>query len=431
MTNSSSVWRFAAVCVVSAGIATAAPLFDWPQFGGCDRNNVTETAGLFESWPEGGPKLLWTASGCGKGYSSPAVVQDLRRGTKGIFTAGTVGGQTQVIAFDFSGKTLWKAPNGKPWIAPPNMKWAKAYDGSRSTPTVVGDLVLHLGELGALTAFKAATGEVVWTVNLAERFAATPPEYGYAESVLVDGDRVICYAGGKSGSLVAVKLTTGETVWANTEVAEPTAYASVIVVDAKGLRQLVTMSENGALGFNADNGKLLWRYPLTNKRQLNCTTPVCKDGDVLISNGYGGASVRLRLDVKDGAVTPVKVWESKDLDNKHGGVLLLDGVVYGSGDESVGWTALDWATGKTFFRERPFEKGSIAAAGNRLFCLSEKGDVALVAPSREKLDIRGRFHLPKSDNGPVWAHPVIGCERLYLRHGDLLYAYEICDNGPR
>jgi len=260
----------------------------WPQWRGPRRDGISRETGLLKQWPEGGPKLLWSASGCGKGYSSVAVTEAL------IYTAGTKEEQTSVLAFDLTGKLKWSAPNGKPWKAAPDMVWAKTYDGARATPTADGGLVYHLNEMGQLSAFDAQSGKVVWSLDVLEKFGAKCPRYGYAESVLVDGDRLICTPGGAQGFMVALDKKTGSTVWVNTEISEGAGFASPILVEDHGIRQIITLSEEAIVGVDASTGKLLWRHPFTNQRKNNIPTPIYHNGFVFGSTGYGAGSLHVR-----------------------------------------------------------------------------------------------------------------------------------------
>jgi len=164
---------------------------DWPQFHGANRDNISRETGLLKKWPEGGSKLLWTAKGCGLGFATVSIADGM------IYTAGTFGKETYVLAFDLNGKLKWKKLNGGRWQVPRHKGWARNYDGCCATSTVNDGLVYHLGELGRLAAFKAKTSDVVWTVNICKEFAARVAFWGFAESVLIDGDRLIVSPGGR------------------------------------------------------------------------------------------------------------------------------------------------------------------------------------------------------------------------------------------
>ncbi|HEY3390632.1 MAG TPA: PQQ-binding-like beta-propeller repeat protein, partial [Prolixibacteraceae bacterium] len=171
--------------------AAAQKTFEWPCFHGPDRTNKSAETGLMKRWPKDGPILIWTASGLGEGYSSVAVGGGL------LYTAGTNDGQTYVFCFDLEGKLAWKKPNGQAWST--TLSHARTYTGSRSTPSYDKGVVYHLGEMGRLAAFNAKTGEEVWHRELVQDFEAEQPEYGYVESVLIDGDHLFVRPFGKKG----------------------------------------------------------------------------------------------------------------------------------------------------------------------------------------------------------------------------------------
>jgi outer membrane protein assembly factor BamB len=171
----------------------------WPSFHGSRRDNISHETGLLHAWPQTGPELLWTASGIGHGYSSVSIVAGR------IFTAGMIGKQTYVTALDMNGKQLWQRLNGESWQASKRQTWAVAYAGSRGTPTVDGETVYHLSEMGRLTAFDIQTGQERWHVDVLKTFAAERPKYGLSESVLIHGNALICCPGGALGYVVALQ----------------------------------------------------------------------------------------------------------------------------------------------------------------------------------------------------------------------------------
>ncbi|MHC4915417.1 MAG: outer membrane protein assembly factor BamB family protein [Planctomycetota bacterium] len=394
---------------------------DWPEFHGPRRDNKSDETGLLKSWPEDGPRLLWTATGLGKGYSSVSVAGGA------IYTAGQIEGKTWVIALTADGQLKWKKPNGEPWKASPRRRYAASYAGARGTPTVHEGLVYHLGESGSLTAFKAADGSTAWKVNVLERFEGGRTKYGLSDSVLIDGDNLICSPGGSKGYIVALKKKTGETVWACTEVKDPVGYCSPVLAEFGGVRQILTVSARVLLAVDAATGKLLWSVPFQNQRNNNCTDPIFKDGKVAIATGYGKGSMLVELKKTTEGISAAKVWESKLLDNHHGGVILHEGHLYGYGHNKKGLTCLEFATGKEKFRAGG--KGSLTFAEGMLYCLDERGTMSLVRPSPGKHDVVSSFKVPSGGSGLYWAHPVICGGRLYVRHADKLHAYDISAKG--
>lgn len=401
-----------------AGMGRAAGQ-DWPQWQGPGRDNVSGERGLLARWPEGGPAMVWSASGCGKGFSTVAVADGV------IYTSGSTNGETFVIAFDLEGRALWQAPNGGSWEAAPRMAWAKNYDGARGTPTVADERVYHLGESGTLTAFDGRKGTSVWSLDIAKRFGAECPNYGYTESVLVDGDRLICCPGGTKGFMVALDRKTGETVWANTNIQEGVGFGSAILVEGKGLRQIVTMTEEGIIGVEASAGKLLWRHPFTNRRKNNIPTPVHRQGFILASTGYGGGSILLRLSYDDRKASVSEVWSNDNLDSMYGGFVVMDGCVYGAANRKPAWVCLDFETGRLRYREPGKAMGAATYADGMLYCLDQEGRMALVRCTPERHEVISHFTVPSGGAGKYWSCPVVCGGRLYVRHADRLYAYRV------
>jgi outer membrane protein assembly factor BamB len=390
----------------------------WPCFHGPSRDNLSTDKGLVQTWPEDGPKLLWTASGIGHGYSSVSIAGDR------IFTAGVIEKQTYVMVLDLTGKKIWQRLNGQSWEASEKQPWAVPYAGSRGTPTVDGDAVYHLSELGLLTAFDANTGQQRWQVELLKTFRAERPEYGYSESVLIRGNYLFCCPGGDGGYIAALDKGTGNTLWANTEIKDPVGNCSLVVARIDGLEQIITLSAKRILGFDPNNGHLLWDYEFANKRENNITDVIVSGGLVYASSGYGKGSILLRpLRQADGKYSVESVWTSDLLDNHHGGVLLFDGHLYGAGHEAAGWFCLDFNTGKKLWQAEG--KGSLTYADNRLYCLDENGTMSLVKAAAEKWDETGSFRLQRGGRGLYWAHPVVYGGRLYVRHSDQLFAYDV------
>jgi len=323
-----------------------------------------------------------------------------------------------------NGKKLWQSLNGQSWQASERQSWAVPYAGSRGTPTVDGDTVYHLSELGRLAAFDIQTGQERWNIELMETFDAERPEYGYSESVLIHGDVLFCCPAGARGYMVALDKQTGRTLWTNTEVKDAVGNCSAVMASIDGVEQAITLSANRVLSFEPGSGRLLWQFEFGNQRENSCTDVIVSEGLVYASSGYGGGSILLRPKRKaDGRFSAESVWKSDLLDNHHGGVLLLNGHLYGAGHEARGWFCLDFKTGKQLWQAPG--KGSLTYADNRLYCLDERGTIWLLKATTEKWDPAGSFRLPRGGKGLYWAHPVVCGGRLYVRHSEQLFAYDI------
>lgn len=388
---------------------------EWPSFHGPDRTNKSLETGLLKEWPEEGPGLAWSVSELGEGYSTVSIAEGY------LFTAGIIDKTTYVFAFDLNGKLIWKKPNGQSWET--TRSWATGYTGSRSTPTYDNRVVYHLGELGQLTAFDYRTGNEIWSINLREQFDAEIPEYGYSESIYIDGDHLYCNPAGKKGYIVCLDKNNGELIWTNTDVPGNVGFSSSVLFDHGDYRQIVGMSSNSVYGVDSKTGKLLWVVNFENDRSNNVSDPIVYNGYVFASSGYGKGSILIKLTRSGNNITPEIVWQTDLMDNHHGGILLHNGYVYGSGHNARGWFCLDFLTGKQIWKSNG--KGSLTYADGMLYCLDERGRMTLVTATPEKYDAVSTFEVPNGGKGMYWAHPVVCNGRLYIRHTDKLFVYDI------
>jgi len=389
---------------------------EWPSFHGSDRSNKSSETGLMNAWPESGPELVWTITGLGEGYASVSIADGL------IYTSGSYDNQTYVFAFDLNGNPVWKKPNGSAWKV--EVYWARGYDGSRSTPTYDNGFVYHLSEAGRLTAYHAKTGEVSWSRDIMEDFMAEMPDYGFTESVLVDGNKLFVRPGGRKGFQVCLDKLTGETIWTNNDISGTNSYVSAILYDFGGYRQLIGASSSCYYGVDTKTGKLLWKVDFENEFEVNCTDAVTYNEYVILSSGEGGGSVLVKLKSSGNTIAADRVWQTEIMDNYHGGIIVHNGGIYGSGDRKRGWTSIDLLTGKQMWRS-PGSMGSLTYADGMLYLYEEKGTMRLVKAIPDRYEITGEFKVPNGGKGPHWAHPVVCNGRLYLRHADKLFAYDI------
>jgi len=408
-------WIFYLLLAVPGCISIAQQECNWPCFHGTDRTNKSAETGLLKKWPETGPELLLTISGLGEGYSSVSMAEGY------LFTAGMIENQTYVFAFDLNGKQIWKKPNGQSWET--TLSWATSYTGSRSTPTYNDGVVYHLGELGRLAAFDYKTGDEIWSVELRDQFNAEIPEYGYSESVIVDGDRLYCNPGGTKGYTVSLDKKNGNLIWANTEIQEPAGNSSLVIFEYGGFRQIAGLTGKTIYSVDSKTGKLLWSIDFANSRENNIADPIFYDGYLFASSGYGKGCILLKMNDSGSKIIPETIWQTELMDNHHGGIILYDGYLYGAGHNARGWFCLDFMTGKELWKSEG--KGSLTYADGMLYCLDERGIMTLVRATPEKYDLVSTFEVPSGGKGFHWAHPVICGGRLYIRHTDKIFVYNI------
>jgi outer membrane protein assembly factor BamB len=361
-------WIFYLILAVPGCVSIAQQECIWPCFHGADRTNKSTETGLLKKWPETGPELILTISGLGEGYSTVSIAEGY------LFTSGMIDKQTYVFAFDLNGKQIWKKPNGQSWET--TMSWATTYTGSRSTPTYDDGVVFHLGEMGRLAAFDYKTGNEIWNVELRDQFDAEIPEYGYSESVIIDGERLYCNPGGKKGYTVCLDRKNGNLIWANTEIQEPVGNNSSIIFEHGGYRQIAGVTSKSIYGMDTKTGKLLWFMEYENSRENNIADPIFHDGYIFASSGYGKGSILIKLIISGSKIIPEIVWQTELMDNLHGGVILHKGYLYGSGHNYRGWFCLDFMTGKEMWKSDGI--GSVTYADGMLYCLDERGIMTLV-----------------------------------------------------
>lgn len=398
---------------------------DWPQWRGPNRDAISRETGLMDTWPEEGPKLLWEVRALGRGYSSVAIVGGR------LYTMGDLeedGQRSQyLIALDLNHRQVaWKLR-----VGPPHQ------DGSRCTPTVHDGRVYALGTEGDLVCAQADTGKELWRKNMAADFGGRMMSgWKYSESPLVDGEKVICTPGGPQAALAALDRKTGAVIWKcvpeRPDQLGAAAYASVVVSQAGGVRQYVTLLGRGAVGVEAETGKLLWHYPRIANGTANIPTPVV-DGDlVFVSTGYNTGSALLRL-IKTGDTFKAEevYWLGPNVFQcHHGGFLKLGRHIFGAhGHNGGNPICLELATGKVQWSTNQIGRrsGAVVCADNKLIYRYEDNTVVLLDADPAEYRLRGKFNLPGRPGmgGPGWAHPVVVDGRLYLRHNDYLFCYDL------
>ncbi len=395
-------WWLVVLGCLSVGAA------DWPQWRGPRRDGISTETGLLKSWPAAGPRQVWKAQGMGEGYSSVAVAQGR------VYTQGQRGDQQYIIALDAAtGKKLWETPTGRSFRE-------RRGPGPRGVPTVEGDRLWALAADGALVCLETATGKPIWKMNVVERFRGQVINWGISESPLVDGDRVIAMAGGSGAGIVALQKTDGKPLW-QSQSDEP-GYSSAIAFDLGGVRQIVTLTGEAAVGLNARNGELLWRYDKVSNRTANIATPIFHDGHVFVSTDYGTGCALLKLAPDGGGVKASEVYFSREMRNHYSTSVLVGQHLYGYSSQVL--TAMNFRTGEVVWRDRSVGKGSLLYAEGHLYCLGEGGTVGLVEATPEGYREKSRFTIQKGEF-PAWSPLAIADGKLYLREQDSLYCYDI------
>ena len=389
---------------------------DWPQWRGPNHDGISTETGLLRDWPEGGPKLAWEIKGIGAGYASVSIFGNR------IYTAGDKGEESFVEALNLSdGKPVWSAKLGKAGpVGQPQ------FEGPRATPTTDGELVFAVSQWGEMVCLKADTGKEVWRKDYTTDFGGAPPLWGYAESPLIDGDKVVVTPGGSQGAVVALNKKTGELIWQSKEFTDAAHYSSLIIADPGGVRQYITLTPSSVAGIAAANGKLLWKAPRKGQVAV-IPTPVYSDGYVYVTSGYGAGCSLFKINSDSGKYSAEQVYANRVMVNHHGGVVKVGDFIYGYSD-GKGWTCQDFKTGDAKWQDKQkLGKGSVSFADARLYLRQEdrKGTVALIEASPEGYHEHGRFDQPDRSSKNSWPHPVVADGRLYLRDQDVLLCYDV------
>jgi outer membrane protein assembly factor BamB len=400
-----------AVAALTAIVAAQSPVaIDWPQWRGPDRNGLSREVGLLKQWPPSGPRRVWSIADIGSGYGEVSIKGDR------IFVQGAGGGQSVVFSLNRAdGKRVWSRILGR------SSDTANG-NGPRGTPTIDEDRVYALTENGDLACLKAADATLVWQRNILKDFGARNPEWLISESPLVDADKVFVTPGGRGATIVALDKMSGATIWTTKELSDPAGYASNIVADVQGVRTIMNLTAQAGVGVRASDGKLMWRYRKAANDSANVATPIFADNKVFYTSAYGTGGGLLALTAQNGEVRADEVYFTRNMQNHHGGVLLVDGYLYGFNNSIL--TCLDFETGKMMWRDRSVGKGSLTYADGRLYLLSEDNVVGLAEASSVGYKELGRFTIPDTGR-PSWAHPVVSGGRLYIRNQNTLTSYDV------
>ncbi|MBS1790245.1 MAG: PQQ-like beta-propeller repeat protein [Acidobacteria bacterium] len=405
---------FCAFALLAITAGSTAPTTDWPQWRGPLRNGLSNEIGLLKQWPEKGPAVTWSITNLGEGYGSVAI-----RGDR-VYVQGTSGtaGEAKSTIFCLNrtdGKPIWSVPFGA------RVEQDKG-NGPRGTPTLDGDRLYVLTENGDLACLREKDGSRVWGKNILKEYNASNPRWLISESPLVDGNKLIVSPGGSGAGIVALDKMTGAEIWRAKELSDEAGYASCIIAEVGGVHSYINFTANAAVGVRASDGKLMWRYTKVANRVANCATPIFADNKVFFSSAYGTGGALLNLTAQDGEVKAQEIYFTKDMQNHHGGMVLVDGYLYGFNNAIL--TCIEFGTGKVMWKDRSVGKGSITYADGMLYLLGEKQMVGLAEANPKAYVEKGRF--PINDRGwDSWAHPVVVGGKLYIRNQNELTCYDV------
>ncbi len=412
-----------AVFLFSIPPGLQAQIENWPHWRGPDRNDISRETGLLQEWPSSGPRQIWINEAAGLGYAGISIADGR------LFTLGLEEKEEFALCLNSeNGEEIWRKSIGPRY----QNKWG---DGPRSTPSVDGERVYFMTAAGHLACLNTIDGDIIWQVTM-EDFGGKVPVWGYAESPLVDDNKVICTPGGPQGTLLALDKDTGKKIWQSVPITKrledgsesnPAVahYSSIIPVDWNNQRQYIQLTELAVVGVSAEDGSILWRSDWLGRVAV-IPSPIFLDGQVYVTSGYGIGSKLIEIGDDN---TAVDLWFNKVMQNHHGGVVHVGDHFYGSSAKS--FVCQEKQTGEMVWSDRKIGKGALAYADGRFYLVEEKnGTVLLLEADPKGNSVKGKFTLSpqtkrRKPDGRIWVHPVIANGKLYLRDQEIIYCYDI------
>jgi len=386
---------------------------DWQ---GPNRDCIYHEINLLKQWPENGPEMAWSYEGLGYGHSAVATANGK------VFVTGvndTIQSMGALFAFSEAGALLWKKEYGR--------DFSLNFHGTRSTPVIVDDLIYIESGMGAIYCLNTATGNQVWSVDFIKDFGVDSViQFGFSESVLIDGDNLVCVPGGKENNVVALNRFTGKKVWSSKGEGEIATYNSPILINHNGKKLVIAMTSNSIMGFDAATGEKYWRAEQTQQNKIHANTPLYADGKLLVASaGREKTSGIVQLQLADDGKSVTEIWRSNKLTNLMGGAVKLGDNIYIPAYLKSDWQVLDWNTGQMKIQSKDLGGGSVIFADGLFYCYAENdGEVALMEASPAQVKIVSKFKVPMGTD-QHWARLVIDNGLLFVRHGNALMAYRV------
>jgi outer membrane protein assembly factor BamB len=390
-------------------------IYEWR---GENRSGIYNETNLLKKWPEDGPVLVWEYDSAGNGYGSPIFTPDR------MYLVGEIDSISYLFSFDNFGNLLWKKGFGKAWM--------KNYTGSRSAPTIVNDNIYIITGMGEVFCLDRMNGETLWSVDMINDLHGEFPLFGYSESPAIEKDMLFCMPGGKDTNVVALNLHTGDIIWVSKGAGERPGYNSSQIIELEDRNLLVGFSAYELLGLDTKTGEVLWVNKQDNvkpeERELglgdtHSNTVIFDDGFIYYAAGDGNGGVKLALS-EDGKNVK-EVWRNKDFDSYMGGIVKLGDHLYGCGTAKRDFKSINAQSGE-LGKVLKTGSGSVIAADSMLYFYNWRGDVMLINEDPINMEIVSSFKIKKGSR-EHFAHPVINKGRLYIRHGNVIQAYDISE----
>jgi len=387
---------------------------DWPQWRGANRDGVVTGFTAPKTWPDQ-LKQIWKAP-VGVGHSSPLVIGDR------VYLHSRQVENEVAAAYDLNtGKTIWQ--DSYPVAYTMNQVAAVLGKGPRSTPVYNNGKLYTLGISGVLSCYDTANGKPLWRKDFARQFKSTSPVYGAAASPIIDRGLLIAHVGGADGgALKALDAKSGEEKWSWN--GDGPGYATPIVVEMAGKRQIVTQSQRNIIGVWADNGSLLWKIPFTTDWEQNIVTPI-QYKDLLIFSGLNKGVFAVRVDWRDNKWVTGAVWLNKEVSMYMNSPLLHGDLLFGMSHKNKGqFFCLDAASGETLWTGDPRqgENAAMVIAGNTIFSLTNDADLIVTSAVDKGAKVIKRYRMAEK---PTWAHPAIVGKNILIKDETTLAVWRL------
>lgn len=374
-----------------------------------------EETGLLDTWPEGGPELLWKYNGLGKGFGGPLIAGE------GIYINAEENGKSYTVKLNLDGIVQWRSFNGMEFRG---VDFSASYPGTRASPSLYGEHLYSVSGTGHLSCYDARKGTVIWTVDLIRDFDGVLGEFGYSESPVVDEHLVYCTPGGQENNIVALDRLTGQLVWSAPVHSDYFSYGTPVLLSLSTRDILAGTSRNHIHVVDRKDGKLLSSYRLEDIREgyEHCNSLVHKDGAIYFvpSEKYGQGTIKMKLS-PDGKFLH-EVWRNRKVVNVFEGFVIVDSLLYTTLEKRK-LVGLDTGTGRIEYSVRAVS-GNIVTADNMLILYGHNGTVQLFSLAGGEPELRSEFRVIHG-SGPHFSFPVIAEEVMYIRRGEALMAYAI------
>lgn len=387
----------------------------WTQWGGPHRNFHTEAAGLKDSWPASGPRVVWKRP-LGEGYSGAAVEGPT------LYTMYGKPGQEVVLAANVeTGATLWEHTTPMTFVSDAGREMG---NGPYSTPLIVGDRLFTTGVSGRLQALDKRSGKVLWTQELWATHRGSRLMYGYASSPLAYRDLVIVPVGGAGKAVMAFRQADGSVAWGKIDFGN--VYSSPILMNVGGLEQVGVLLDGAMVAVNPLNGDLQWQVPFKADYSIAIATPVWGPDNLLfISSEYNAGAKVIELTRTGEQTTARELWTSNRLRLHHGNAIRVGDAVYfssgGKGSQAI-LSAVEARSGKILWQERSIEKATFVWADGKLITLAQDGALMIAHPSPQGFKIAAKAQILSS---LAWTAPTVVGTRAYLRDRQSLIAVDL------